>query len=121
MGLPRAQTHPAEFGATRLILADHVIAAAVLLDGHVALGTLFGVCSDPVGGLRVVVALFYPLFEPLAFDRVVPKLATAKAEDVTARAFHHLCVEVLSFDGVGAVGRRTPSHQTVAFHKAVRD
>jgi len=44
-----------------LVLAHHVVAAAVLLDGHAALGTLFGIGRDPVGRLRVVVALLDPL------------------------------------------------------------
>lgn len=54
--LPRPETDPAEVGLAVLVLADHVVAAAVLLDGHVALRALLRVRRDPVGRLRVVVA-----------------------------------------------------------------
>ena len=37
MGLPGAKTHPAKVRLAGLILAYHVVAAAVLLDGGVAL------------------------------------------------------------------------------------
>lgn len=40
MRRPRTKTHPAEVGFARLVLADHVIAAAIFLDRHVTLGTL---------------------------------------------------------------------------------
>jgi hypothetical protein len=117
--LPRATTHPAKFGATRLILANHVITSAILLDCDVTLGTLLGIGRYPIGCLRVVVALFYPLFEPFAFDWIVPQLTASKAEDVAARTLHTLVVKVLSFYGVGTIGRGTPSHQAIAFNKAV--
>ena len=80
MRLPRATANPTELGATALILADHVIASAVLFYGHVALGTLLGVGRDPVRSLRVIIVLLEPLLQPFALDRIVPKLATAKAE-----------------------------------------
>ena len=112
--LPRAQAHPAELAATRLILAYHVIAAAVLLDGDVTLGTLFGVGRYPVGRLRVVVALLDPLLEPLALDRIVPLLTAAEAEDVRAVGLDRLGVEVVHLDGVW---RRTLAHQPIALRK----
>ena len=40
MRRPRTQTHPAEVGLARLVLANHVVAASVLLDRHVTLRTL---------------------------------------------------------------------------------
>jgi hypothetical protein len=55
-----------------LILANHVIAAAVLLDGGPALGALLRVGRDPVGGLAVVVALLRPLPDQRAPHRIVP-------------------------------------------------
>lgn len=121
MWLPRPETHPTELGSARLILAYHVVAAAVLLDGDVALGTLFGVGRDPVGRLRVVVALLYPLLEPLALDRVVPQLAAPEAEHVAAEAPHSLRVKVLRAHCIRAVGRRAPPHQAVALDEAVCD
>ncbi len=54
----RSETHPAEFGFT--VLARHVIAAPVLLNGHVALGAILCVRVEPVGGLRIVGALLEP-------------------------------------------------------------
>lgn len=121
MWLPWSETHPAELGSTRLILAYHVVAAAVLFDGDVALGTLLSVGRDPVGRLRVVVALLDPLFEPLALDRVVPQLAAPKAEHVATQTPHSLCVKVLRSDRVRAVRCRAPPHQTVALDEAVCD
>ena len=42
MRFPRPQTDPAEVRLAGLVLADHVIAAAVLLDGGVTLETIRG-------------------------------------------------------------------------------
>lgn len=118
--LPWTQTHPAKLGPARLIFAYHVIAAAVFFDGHMTLGTFFGVGRYPVRCFRVVVALFDPLFEPFTFDRIVPKLAAAETKRVPARTLHQLSIEILHFDGVCTIRRRTPAHETVAFDKAVR-
>lgn len=118
--LPRSQTHPAKFGPARLILADHVVAAAVFLYGHVTLGTLFGVGRNPIGRLRVVVAFFNPLFEPFASDRIVPELAAAETKHVTASALDWLRVVVLDFDCVGTIGCWTPAHQPIALDKTIR-
>lgn len=46
--LPGPEADPAEVRLAVLVLANHVVAAAVLLDGHVALRTLLRVCRDPV-------------------------------------------------------------------------
>lgn len=46
--LPRPEADPAEVGLAVLVLANHVVTAAVLLDGHVALRTLFRVRRYPV-------------------------------------------------------------------------
>lgn len=121
MWLPGPETHPAELGSARLILAYHVIAAAVLLDGDVALGTLLGVGCNPVGRLRVVVTLLYPLLEPLALDRIVPQLSAPEAEHVATQAPHSLCVKVLRSHRIRAVRCRAPPHQTVALDEAVCD
>jgi hypothetical protein len=55
-----------------LILAYHMIAAAVLLNGGPALGALLRVGRDPVGGLAVVVTLLCPLPDQRAPHWVVP-------------------------------------------------
>ena len=49
---PEAHTHPAEL--VLALAASHMVTAAVLLDRRVTLGTLFGVCRDPVGRLGVI-------------------------------------------------------------------
>ncbi len=55
-----------------LVLANHVVAAAVLLDGGPALGALLRVRRDPVGGLAVVVTLLCPLPDQGTSHRIVP-------------------------------------------------
>ena len=48
MRFPRPQTDPAEVRLAGLVLADHVIAAAVLLDGGVTLETIRGYLHNHV-------------------------------------------------------------------------
>ena len=57
MGSPGAKTDPAEVRLAALVLALHVVAAAVLLDGGATLGTLLRVRRQPIAGLAVVLAL----------------------------------------------------------------
>ena len=91
-----------------------MVAAAVLLDGGLALGALLGVGVDPVGRLGVVVALLDPLADERALDRVVPVLAAREAEHVAALALDRPRVHVAHARRVVAVGRRAPAHQAVA-------
>lgn len=72
---PWAQADPTKIGSARLVLADHVVAAAVLLNGHLTARTLFGIGRDPVGGFAVVVALLFPFSQQITFDRLVPIFA----------------------------------------------
>lgn len=67
---PGPEADPAEVGLAVLVLAHHVIAAAILLDGHVALGTLLRVRGYPVGRLRIVVTFLY---KPLIVQILVQK------------------------------------------------
>lgn len=121
MRLPRPQAHPAEVRLAVLVLADHVVTAAVLLDGDVATRTLFRVGRNPVACLRVVIALLDPLFNQLTLDRVVPVLATTEAERVAALARYAVRLNVLDLDGVVTVRRRTPSKQSIALEKGEED
>ena len=57
MRSPEAKTDPAEVRLAALVLALHVVAAAVLLDGGATLGTLLRVRRQPIAGLAVVLAL----------------------------------------------------------------
>lgn len=57
MRSPGAKTDPAEVRLAALVLALHVVAAAVLLDGGATLGTLLRVRRQPIAGLAVVLAL----------------------------------------------------------------
>ena len=50
-----------------LVLAYHVVAASVLLNGGATLGTLLGVSGYPVASFAVVVTLLDPLL-----DQVTP-------------------------------------------------
>ena len=57
MRSPGAKTDPTEVRLAALVLALHVVAAAVLLDGGATLGTLLRVRRQPIAGLAVVLAL----------------------------------------------------------------
>ena len=57
MRSPGAKTDPAEVRLAALVLALHVVAAAVLLDGGATLGTLLRVRRQPIAGLAVILAL----------------------------------------------------------------
>ena len=117
--LPCAQTNPAKLRTTSLVLAYHMIASAVFFYSHMTFRAFFRIGRYPIRGLWVVVALFYPLFEPSTLDRVVPQLTAAKTKNVTTRTLHLLCVKILSFNGVWTIRRRAPPHQAVAFDKAI--
>ena len=58
MSSPVAETHPAE--VVLAVVALHVVAAAVLLDADIALGTVLGVGRDVVRSLAVVRTLGQP-------------------------------------------------------------
>ena len=80
MRFPRTKTHPTELHLARRVLARHVIAAAILLNRHLALRTLFRVRRDPVRRLAVVAALFRPQLEKAAIDGFMPLMAAREAE-----------------------------------------
>lgn len=80
MRFPGAQTDPAEFHPAVGLLADHMIAAAVLLDGHLTLGALLCVGRDPVERLRIVITFLFPLLEYITLNRLVPAVTTQKAK-----------------------------------------
>ena len=95
MWLPGSEAHPAKVGLARLVLADHVVTAAVLLNGGATLGALLGVGGDPVARLAVVVALLDPFLDQMTPDGVVPIFAAVEAEGVSAPTFHRLGVNML--------------------------
>ena len=72
MRLPGSKADPAELRLATLILADHVVATAVLLDDGLTLRTLLGVGVDPVGGFAVIITLLDPLPDERTPDRIVP-------------------------------------------------
>jgi hypothetical protein len=101
--------------------AHHVIAAAVFLDRHVALGTLFRVRRNPIRRLRVVITFLDPLAKETALNGLVPLFSALEAEDVAAFALNRTRFDVLNLHGVAAVSWRTPTQQTVAFDETVGD
>jgi len=107
--LPGSQTHPAEVGLARLILANHVIASSVLLYGSPTLWALLGIGRYPVARLTVVVTLLDPFFDQVASHRVVPVLRAAEAEDMAASALDRSRLHVLNFDSIAAVWAGAPS------------
>ena len=63
VGSPGAKADPAEVSLAALVLALHVVAAPVLLDGGAALGTLLRVRRQPIARLAVILALLQPLLD----------------------------------------------------------
>lgn len=76
--LPIAQAHPAEVVLARVAL--HVVAATVLLDANVALGTVFGVGAYVVCRLAVVRTFRQPLLDHVAVSRSVVFHAAPEGE-----------------------------------------
>lgn len=121
MGFPRAETDPAEIVLAILILADHVIAATILLDGDTASGTLFGICRNPVGRLRIIVTLLNPFLQPATLDRIVPILAAGKTEYMIAFAVNATWFRIVHLNRIGAIDGRTPAQQLITFDETIGD
>ena len=121
MRFPRSKTHPTEVSFASLVLADHMIAASILLYGGTALGTLLSVGGDPVTGLAVVIALLDPFLDEVTSDGIVPVLGTVETEHIVAPTLDRLGLHVLHLDSVVAVWAGTPAEQSVALDKAVGD
>jgi len=119
MWLPGSQAHPAEIIAAGWILADHVIAATILLNGHIAFGTLLGVLGNPIGCFRILKAFFEPLFKGATAGRFMPILPTGKAKLMATFAVNRTWFGTNGLNGMGAIGGGTPSHQYVALHKGI--
>ena len=90
------------------------VAAAVLLDRRMALGTLLRVRRNPVRRLRVVLTLLKPLLDQHAWARLVVRECAAEAKAVFAFAMHgwnnpvQISLLDSTLNGVHAVRRRTP-------------
>lgn len=121
MRLPSSTADPTELSPTRLVLTNHMVAASILFNSHLALGTLLSIRRNPIRRLRVIVALLNPLLQPLAAHRIMPGLATTKTKQMFTEALHWLRVEIHGLDDIRAIRGRTPTHQSIAFNEAVRD
>ena len=121
MRFPGSQADPAEVGLASLVLADHVVAAPVLLYGGVAGGALLGVGRDPVARLAVVVTLLDPFLDEMTADGVVPVLAALEAEEVATATLDRPGLHMAHLDGVAAVWAGAPGQQPVALDEAVGD
>lgn len=110
---PDTHAHPAEFMAT--FTACHMIAPAVLLNGRMTLGALFCISGNPVGRLRVILALLEPLLNQCTRSGLVVVERATKTEKVTAFAVycrydtHEFLVFDAALDGVYTVGGGAPS------------
>jgi hypothetical protein len=83
---PVAHANPAELESTHL--AVHVVTALVFLYAAIALGALLGIGQDPVGCLRLALALLLPGREHVAGGGVVGLLSTAKTKGYATCAHH---------------------------------
>ena len=108
VGLPRSKAHPAKVVLARQVLANHVVAATVLLDDGLALGTLLGVGRNPIASLGVIVALFDPQLDEFASHRVVPVLQAGETEHVATSTLDGLRLQGGGLDSIVTVGGRTP-------------
>jgi hypothetical protein len=95
---PEAHAHPAEFMLA--LSAGHVVATTVLLNGGLALGAFLCVRRYPVGGLRIILALFKPLLYERARGRQMVVEIAPETKVVFARAVHcwHDFMQVLLSD-----------------------
>ena len=109
---PEAHADPAE-----LILAfpaSHVIATPILFDRRRAFGAFFGVCVDPIGRLRIILALLDPHLDKGAGRRlmVVERAAKTKAMFACTADCRNDFVQLLPLDDavdcILAIWRRTP-------------
>mmetsp|Transcript_59162 Transcript_59162/g.121219 ORF Transcript_59162/g.121219 Transcript_59162/m.121219 type:complete len:272 (+) Transcript_59162:448-1263(+) len=78
------EAHPAEVEVA--LPAVHVVASAVLVDGHLALGAVLRVRLQPIARLAVVHALFAPHLDIAALRRGVWLVHAAEAEPVSIGA-----------------------------------
>jgi hypothetical protein len=91
-----------------------VVATAILLNGRVAFGALFGICRNPVGCFRVVFTLLQPQLDKHARGRLMVVELTSETEAVTTIAVdgRNDLVKFFLFDctidSIDAVGGRTP-------------
>ena len=85
MWLPWTLALPAELCLA--CCADHVIAAAILLDGGVALWTLLCVAVNPVGCLTIIITLLQPQLQVLTEDGFMGVTTTTKTEGRKTRLY----------------------------------
>ena len=120
---PVAHADPAELVSAGL--ARHVVAALVLFNAGRTFGTGLGIGQDPVGRLRLVLALLIPRRQLPTPGRGVRLIATLEAEVSVARvALGHESARgsrvqhLLGADGNAlASGSRTPAGEGVALDK----
>jgi hypothetical protein len=98
-----------------------MIASAVLLDRNITLRTLFRIRRNPIGRLRVIITFLNPLAKQSTLHRIVPLLAALETKHMTTFTFNRSRLDILNFNGIATIGRRTPAKKTVAFDKTVCD
>lgn len=81
---------------------------------NLAIDTNLGVGSDPVGSLRVIIALFDPFAEQSASHGVVPIVTASKAERVTTTTRHWSRFNVLDSNYAAAIWARAPPQEPIA-------
>ena len=115
MSPPVPETHPAE--VVLAVEALHVVAAPVLLNADVALGTIFSVSGDVVGSLAVVSALVEPLSDCLAISGGVVRVGALETElGLAGDADDLLGHAVLGLHHDITIGTRTEAEVWVAPH-----
>ncbi len=94
--------------------ARHMVAATVLLNRRITLGTFLRVGRNPVGGFTVVCAFLQPPLDKFAGRWLVIVQDAPEAESMTAPAGYRRnnLVEILLLDGtldsILAIGGRAP-------------
>ena len=81
---------------------------------YLALRALLGISSDPVGRLRIVIALLDPGFEERAADGFMPIFAAREAENVSTLALDWTNFRSRRLHAEVAIRLRTPTHQAIA-------
>lgn len=103
MRLPRTKTNPTKVCFTRLILANHVIASTIFLNGCSTSWTLFGIGRYPIGCFGIIVTFLDPFLDQMAADRITPIFRACEAKRMATTAFHWPSLNMRHFDCIAAI------------------
>lgn len=119
--LPDVYANPTEL--VLALSASDVITSAVLLDVGFAFWTWFGESYDPVGSFQGRCFDFFELLHQLARYHVMDFCVAGEAKLEATNANHSWLIlsSDIDFDGIGTVGRFTPSYEPIVSDEPAGD